>query len=499
MPKKVASKVSPLGVHIQETSVAVVLFEDRNGSPYFSGAKEIPFGDDPNKTLQQKQIDALKQAVEELAPEATTCIIGLNSTQVNVQVFNVGSRENKAEIRMEASLRADEMEQIADEDRVIAVDKLPGTTDGIINRMLSVGKIADINPLIEVCTGAGLKVIGVDTPMAAWQRTMGDREKDKPDGALLDLSGKRITLYIFADPLGEYKLLAPALPPEKLASAIRGHLTTARMSQLSDVRRILIAGTLGDVTAQDPYGDNMQTLLNGLRGDKGLEVSYVTYGKNENPEWAFAAALAGWSFGGTNVIRANLLPPEKNKKTFLGVKVEKIDFIRAGLTFAAVALLSLGIQFTYDAQANNKQSELDDINNHLAAMATQTNTLGQLSADVHRLQEIQRDSDWLKASGQTAALRLALLGNAVPPGAWVEHITHDKTGWVISGGVNDLKTLPIVARDFNKVSPGLITSFSNIDTQKNINYKMSIVEPQATPKPIPIPDAVASPDPGATK
>ena len=485
--------VAPLGVSINETSVSVVLVENRGGNPYFLAARELALGSEHDKTITEKQIAALQQAKEEIAPGATTCVIAMPQDKVTVERFMVGPKEAERYVISSARLRADEVQTLADEDRFVAVDRLPASLD----RMLSFGKIEDMTPLIEICKEAGLEVVGIDSPLAAWQRTMHDR----PDGALIDLSTKRPALYIFGDPIGQVEQLAPALSPERLVAAIRKRFTEARMDRFSGVRRLTISGTLGEITTEFPYGDQMAAFIEGLKSDKGLEIEYLAFGKHENPGWAFASALAGWSFGGNGVLRANLMPPKIVGQIVFGMRVEPKDFLRAGITAAAVALLLGGLQFSINTQIESKGRDLDSVNSQLAAMATQTNNVGQLAADVQRLQEISRDATWLKTSGQTAALRLAYIGNAVPSGAWITHIRHGRDGWTIEGGAKDVKTLSIVARGFQNVSPGLQTAFSEIDTKNIPTYKVGITEPPAPRQPIiqQTPAATSTPSPGTTK
>lgn len=178
------------------------------------------------------------------------------------------------------------------------------------------------------------------------------------------------------------------------------------------------------------------------------------------------------------MIHSNLLPKEQlSKQKFFGIVIEEKTLFRAGVSIGLSCILLLCLNLVLNAQINDLQNRLEENNLQIATLRTQTNDVTVLSKNVERLQQIDRDSDWLRRSGQETALRLAVLGNAIPKGAWFQHIVQDQKGWQIDGGAKSLDQISNVIRNISGESAGLFTSFSNVSTGQTLEYKLQIANP----------------------
>jgi hypothetical protein len=139
-----------------------------------------------------------------------------------------------------------------------------------------------------------------------------------------------------------------------------------------------------------------------------------------------------------------------------------------------------------DAQLNDKKGELLASQGQLQALINETNNAGLLSSNVHRLQEIDRDAEWLRKSGQWVALRLAYIGNAVPANVSISHMEQNKDGWVINGDASTLGDVATEGRNFSGISPGLNTTIDSITKAGTaLSYKVEILSPPPAPSPTP--------------
>ncbi len=185
------------------------------------------------------------------------------------------------------------------------------------------------------------------------------------------------------------------------------------------------------------------------------------------------------------MIRANLLPRQKTETSLFGMTLARREIGTGFIVFVGCLIALVIFNFVILGRVASEQAQLDDINNQIAALAPKTNDVGQLSSDVRRLQQIDRAAIWLHRSGQTTALRLAYLGNAIPNGAWLDRVAQDQKGWTIKGSGTSLPAISSVVRGVSRVSPGLQTLFQAVNTDQTLSYQMSIADPAAPPTPTP--------------
>jgi Tfp pilus assembly protein PilN len=162
------------------------------------------------------------------------------------------------------------------------------------------------------------------------------------------------------------------------------------------------------------------------------------------------------------MIRANLIPPDTRGTVVFGYRLEVSDIWRALAAVGTSLLFALALLALFDGVIHGLHEQLNTENDRLAQLASQTNDVGELSANTKRLQEIDQEAAWLQRSGQLIAIRLAALGNAVPRDVWLEHMGQDQTGWTIDGDGRTLDAMSRLLDDVSALSPGLQAGFLSI-------------------------------------
>jgi hypothetical protein len=184
-------------------------------------------------------------------------------------------------------------------------------------------------------------------------------------------------------------------------------------------------------------------------------------------------------------MRVNLLPAKKHDTLLFGLPIDKEDiYWSLALLVACIAVIG-AFNLSLNARVDSEQATLDSLNAQTVSMIAQTNDIGQISSDVRRLQQIDRSAIWLKRSGQATALRLAYLGNTIPPDAWVDRLGQDTKGWSIKGAGKSLRSISAVVRGVARVSPRLETLFRAVSSGDSFAYELTIVDPMPSPTPAP--------------
>jgi hypothetical protein len=273
-----ASQGIPLGVHIYSDGVAVVDMQRRDGSPSVRAHHAIELPAVAGSNPREQQISAIKTCLDQIGSKTRECILSVAPSQVINKRFEVPPKANPKNMRSAAELEADQMANWPPEERVLSLDPLPGTPDHLI----TIARLDNVNALVDIAKGAGLTTVAVDSPLTAWQRAVRNEDTD----AVLDFTYSRPTLFVFGDPIGEQILLPASMDVDALADEILAKLVDFRSKRRIEVRTLRIVGNYEELAVLTAF----------LKRDAGLEVKPLTVGGAENPPWAFAVALATWSF-----------------------------------------------------------------------------------------------------------------------------------------------------------------------------------------------------------
>ena len=274
--KIMAQRTLPIGVHVHPHGVAVASMRtDQNGAPGVDKA-----GYKPCAAGAEAQALALRTLCEELDIANASAVLSMRPDTCAVKRFEVPRPMRKTLIRQAAEMEADSIDGYAGAERIVDVADLPNTSD----KMIAVARRREIDALTGVAKAAKLTPVGIDVPLATWQRTM----FDKAD-ALLEIIGGVAALYVFGVPIGEQYLLGTNLTTERIVNAVRARFVDHRRLKENDLERLVVCGDYSEMT------DLLRALAIAESVTKMDMLTVATAeGHAENPPWGYAAMLATW-------------------------------------------------------------------------------------------------------------------------------------------------------------------------------------------------------------
>jgi hypothetical protein len=182
------------------------------------------------------------------------------------------------------------------------------------------------------------------------------------------------------------------------------------------------------------------------------------------------------------MIRANLLPPPRDALRVLGATVDR-RYAREGaiglVVLCAVAALTFGIECW---RASALQAQAVSLERLVAEDAPRRRELAAAAIDVARLEQLQREADARRRSGNDVAATLIAIGNAMPARVWLDGIERGTNGFTVDGGAPSLDdvgdALVSVARWLPRYVPS-ITSIARADGGGSLHFSVQL---QAAPR-----------------
>lgn len=266
----------PLGVDLAQRSFSVVAARATSDGCAVRAAHTEDLPESTVDRRERQTAELLRDVVARVAGNERRCILSAPPSETVVRTFRLPPGMSRREAERAAWLEADTLVEWPGNDRLVALDAIPGCGDRML---LSIARSSSILRLTAIARAAGLRPIAVDTTVCAWRRAVGDAD------AVLDCSGDRAELVIFGDPVGVSHVFAPRLIDERLAAQTRSAFVDARRDGLADVRRLAILAS--------PL--RYEILEEHVRDD-GYRVAPVRVGDVSAPSWALAYGLASWSF-----------------------------------------------------------------------------------------------------------------------------------------------------------------------------------------------------------
>ena len=183
------------------------------------------------------------------------------------------------------------------------------------------------------------------------------------------------------------------------------------------------------------------------------------------------------------MIRANLLPVSRDSWAFFGGSFDR----RAGAHLALCALavffaggIAFAAQHVRLAIALGEAQRLEE---RVLQNAGRREHIRTTAADVARLQQLLREAESRRLSGNEIAATLAAIGNAVPAPVWLEGIDRRSDGFVVTGGAETLDqvgdTLVSVARTMPAAQPSL-GALSLDERGKSLHFSLVLRAPAQT-------------------
>jgi len=154
------------------------------------------------------------------------------------------------------------------------------------------------------------------------------------------------------------------------------------------------------------------------------------------------------------VIRANLLPPRKEKLRIFGVGIERelaATWAFAAAAVAAVAAGTFGVEALAAARA---QRDVDAATAAVAAHAAFRSRAQALALEVARYQEFARELDIVSPSGSERADDVVRVGNALPRRVWLDSLVSSGDHIELSGTSASLEAMGTALAALDGALPG---------------------------------------------
>ncbi len=176
-------------------------------------------------------------------------------------------------------------------------------------------------------------------------------------------------------------------------------------------------------------------------------------------------------------MRANILPQERRRIDLLGGSLD-LEVVKRTLTILSLAAITFvgvaGIQWlraeAYRRQATRLETELG-ANDHLRQR------IAKLAREVALLQRIDEASDASRYSGNRVGVEIIRIGNAIPPGVWLDTLGRNADGYLLSGGARGLEalgnTLHALATDSLRL-PATLVRFDQPPTTDALRFTLRI-------------------------
>jgi hypothetical protein len=165
------------------------------------------------------------------------------------------------------------------------------------------------------------------------------------------------------------------------------------------------------------------------------------------------------------MIRTNLLPQNKRTLGALGFEVggdHLRDAILGVAAIAAVSSIGVGVE---TLRVHRIDAVLALAATAVANRSAERAMSTTLALQVSRYQEIAREAEADRQSGTSAALAVAQIGNAVPGGVWLDSLTHDSAGFVLSGTAESLDAVSTTISRLEETTSGRRATLVSIDNR----------------------------------
>jgi len=170
------------------------------------------------------------------------------------------------------------------------------------------------------------------------------------------------------------------------------------------------------------------------------------------------------------MIRANLLPRSATKVALFGLSLDG-DRLRQGLialTWVALAAMSAtGIELL---RLHRLEQELARRSATILANEARRGEVRTLALDVAHLQDVHNSAALLRESGNDAAIQIARVGNAIPPGVWLDRLAWDSKTVALGGESSSIEIVASTAALLERDLPRARAVFTDLRRREGDHY-----------------------------
>lgn len=157
----------------------------------------------------------------------------------------------------------------------------------------------------------------------------------------------------------------------------------------------------------------------------------------------------------------------------------RVPGVRGPFIVAAASLLLLGfLQALEDWRVSHAAAHLANLVDRDAQMSATREKLHLMSRNVAHLLEIQAYVRGVRQSGFNRAVEIAFIGNCLPSHVWLTTLRYVETGWVLTGGAQQVSDVGSAMLALNKLpditSTTLVAAHSTERGGEGVQYEIRL-------------------------
>ena len=180
------------------------------------------------------------------------------------------------------------------------------------------------------------------------------------------------------------------------------------------------------------------------------------------------------------MIRVNLLPASRETVPIFGAHLDRRLMRDAAGGVAFLCIVSAGTYGVQELRLTALRAEAGRLERTVDSNAARRRDIAAGAAEVARLEQLEREADARRRSGNAVAATLIDIGNAVPARVWLDGIDRSTGGFVVTGAATSLDdvgaTLVSVERSMPGYAPAL-ASVTREDKSAVLHFSLQLLEP----------------------
>jgi hypothetical protein len=166
-------------------------------------------------------------------------------------------------------------------------------------------------------------------------------------------------------------------------------------------------------------------------------------------------------------MRANLLPPSGEALSLFGAHLDRRLVRDAAAGLFLLGLVSAGTYGIEELRLASLRHQAETVEQTVAENSPHRREIGALAARVARFEQLQREADLRRRSGNDVAATLIAIGNAMPLRVWLDDIDRSNAGFTLTGGANSLEDVGDTLVAVERSVPGYAPSLTSVSREEN--------------------------------
>jgi Tfp pilus assembly protein PilN len=192
----------------------------------------------------------------------------------------------------------------------------------------------------------------------------------------------------------------------------------------------------------------------------------------------------GRAFAERGMIRANLLPASRDALVLFGANLDRRLVRDAAGGLVLLCLVSAGTYGVQEVRLTSLRRDAERLEQSVAANSMQRREVAATAAVVARLEQLRRETEVRRRSGNEVAATLIAIGNAVPLRVWLDGIDRTANGFVVTGAATSLDDVGQTLVAVERSMPGYAPSLAGVSREENgsvLHFSLQLQSASASP------------------